>query len=59
MLEKIGNILSSVRFWQLVLGAVLLILASYGVIPQQIADVIASLLGISVVVGSVDKFSQK
>jgi hypothetical protein len=55
MISKITSILGSVRFWQLLIGALLLILASYGIIPQEIANVIAGLLGVSVTIGTVDK----
>jgi len=59
MIDKISNLLSSIRFWQLVIGAVLLILADYGIIPAQIAEVIAALFGVSVVVGTADKVLKK
>ncbi len=58
MIDKVIKILGSVRFWQLLIGALLVILGSYGVIPVELANIIAGALGISVTIGTVDKFSK-
>lgn len=58
MWNKIVELLGSVRFWQLLIGAVILILAYYGIIAQELANVIAGFLGISIVVRTTDKFNQ-
>ena len=57
MWNKIIEVLGSMRFWQLVIGAVLLILAQYGVVPAELATTLAGFLGISIVVRTVDKFN--
>ena len=59
MIEKIKNILGSVRFWQVLIAIVLLSLASYGLIPEELAKAIATLLGISVTIGTIDRSSEK
>lgn len=59
LLEKFSEILGSPRFWQLFAGLALLILAYYAVIPQGLADLIASFLGISVAVGTADSVAKK
>jgi hypothetical protein len=55
MINKINNILSSVRFWQVFIAITLLTLASYGIISNELANGIATLLGISVAIGTADK----
>jgi hypothetical protein len=55
MLKKIQNLLSSIRFWQLVAGLVLIILGYYAVIPQELANMIAGFFGISIGIGTIDK----
>lgn len=52
---KIKEILGSVRFWQLTAGLVLLILAFYDLIPQQLAEMIAGYLGLSIAIRTADK----
>jgi len=56
MFDKIKNILSSVRFWQLFVGAVIVILGQQGVMSPEMANTIAGLLGVSVTINTVDKF---
>ena len=58
MFEKITEIFGSVRFWSLTAGVILLILSFYGIIPQELANILAGYLGISLVVRTVDKFRQ-
>lgn len=55
MKKKILDILSSVRFYQLVIAFVVQVLATYSIIPQEIANAISGLLGASVVISTVDK----
>ena len=59
MWNKIKEVLGSIRFWQLVIGAIVLILADYGFIPTDLAGVIASFLGISVTVRTLDRIGSK
>lgn len=58
-MNKIKSILNSIRFQQVVIVAVLFALVSEGVIENEtsvvIANLIASILGISVIVGTIDK----
>ena len=58
MWQKIKSLLGSIRFWQLVIAAILLILRGYGIIPPEVADTVAGLLGISTAVGTIDKFAK-
>lgn len=58
-MEKIIELISSRRFQQLTIGLILLILAFYKVIPQELANLISGFLGISVTVGTIDKIADK
>lgn len=58
MFEKIGELLSSRRFWQLVVATILLVLGSYEIIPKEVAEILAGLFGVSVAVGTVDKLNK-
>jgi hypothetical protein len=55
MIKKINDLLGSIRFWQTLIAIVLLCLASYEIIPNNLANAIAGLLGISVAIGTADK----
>jgi len=55
MWSKITTMFSSIRFWQLVIAAVIAILADYAIIPLELSQVIITLLGASVLVRTVDK----
>ena len=57
-MDKFIELINSRRFQQLTIGAVLLILSYYGIVPQDLANILASYLGISITVGTLDKFSQ-
>ena len=67
MLAKIKAILKSIRFWEVVVATVLFALIEGGIIDNEtavlIARIIATTLGISVTIGTVDKvasnFSRK
>lgn len=54
--KKYWAILNSVRFHQLAIAFVLLVLAHYGKIDTWLASAIAGFLGTSVFVGTVDGF---
>ena len=58
MFDKIKAILGSIRFWQIVVAAVLLYLGEVGVIGLEVAKTIAGVLGVSVTVGTVDKVAK-
>ena len=47
---KIKNILGSIKFWEAVLASLVKVLATYGVIPDAIADPIIYLLGVSITI---------
>jgi len=57
-MEKIKSLLGSIRFQQLIIGVVLIVLGYYGIIPQALADIIAGALGISIGVGTVDRAAE-
>ncbi len=67
MLAKIKSILSSIRFWEVVIATLLFALIEGGIIGSEsavlIARIVATTLGISVTIGTVDKaannFSRK
>lgn len=54
-MDKIKLILSSIRFWQVVVGAVVYALGQEGVIALAVAQTITTILGVSVTIGTVDK----
>lgn len=58
-MTRIFDLLNSRRFQQLVIALILLILAFYKVIPQELAELIAGLFGTSVLIGTVDKFNSE
>ena len=57
-MNKIKELLSSRRFWQLTIATILLVLGSYQVIPKEVAEMIAGLFGVSVAVGTIDRFNK-
>jgi hypothetical protein len=58
MIDKIKNILGSIRFYQLVLAGIIYLLGFYGVLPDEVAkSVIAILLG-SVTIDTADKLGK-
>jgi small basic protein len=59
MFEKYVEILSSARFWQVVVAFVLVYLGGEGVVDMNIASTVASILGVSVTIGTVDKIGAK
>jgi len=59
MLDKIKEILSSIRFWQMVLAFVLYTFGTEGIIDPVWGETIAKILGVSVTIGSIDSFAKK
>lgn len=57
-MSRIWDLFSSRRFQQLAVGLILLVLAFYKVIPQELANLIAGFFGASVVVGSADSVAR-
>ena len=59
MLEKLGSLLKSVRFWQVTAAAVVQVFAFY--IPDFVglANIITGYLGVVITIGSVDSFATK
>lgn len=55
MLDKIKEILTSVRFWQVTIVAALQVLALYELIPADLTNVVSAWLGVTVLIGTVDK----
>jgi len=58
-MTKILEVLSSIRFQQLLVATIAEILGFYGIIPAELAHYIAGLFGFSVIVGTVDKVTKK
>ena len=56
---KLKEMVSSITFWQSVVGAVILILGERGIIPLNIAVVIAGWCGWGVVKRTADKVIDK
>lgn len=57
--SKVVLILTSVRFWQMVCGAVVGYLTSMGYISDEMGTMLMTILFGSVAIGTVDKFSKK
>lgn len=55
MLDKIKSVLSSIRFWQVTLIAVLQVLALYELVPTDLVNIVSGWLGVTVLIGTVDK----
>lgn len=53
------SFLKSSRFWQIVVAALAVLLAEYGVIPTVVATTIAAILGVSVTIRTVDRLGEK
>ncbi|MDC1191167.1 hypothetical protein N8148_03095 [Gammaproteobacteria bacterium] len=58
-MSKLKEILSSVRFWALTIGAVVAILSFYGVIPAEIQKIVLVWLGTVTGIGTLDKVVDK
>lgn len=59
MIDKIKGILESVRFWQVTLAAIVQVLAYFGVLAPELANIITGWLGVVITIGSVDSFAMK
>ena len=57
-IAKVGNILTSVRFWQVVGIAVVGYLGDTGVVSPEVSISIITVLGGSVAIGTIDKLSK-
>lgn len=55
MIDKIKNILTSIRFWQVTIVAAIQVLAVYDIVPQELANVVSGWLGVTVLIGTIDK----
>jgi len=56
---KVTLILTSIRFWQMVCGAVVGYLTSVGYLTQEMGTMLMTILFGSVTLGTIDKFSKK
>ena len=59
MVSKFVSILKSVRFWQVVAASALMYFGQEGAIDPELAKIVAQVLGASVVIGTVDRASEK
>lgn len=58
-MDKIKSLLGSVRFQQAFVVLVLQLLAYYKVLPQEVINYISIFFGVSITVGTVDRFAEK
>lgn len=56
-MTRLLDLFGSRRFQQALVALTLLILAYYNVIPQGLANLIAGFFGVSITVGTIDKFN--
>lgn len=59
MFDKIINILGSVRFWQVLIAFVVLYIGDAGGMSVALSEAIAGMLGVSVGIGTIDKFRNR
>jgi hypothetical protein len=59
MLNKVKQILGSVRFWFVTIGATVAILAHLGVIDPEIQKIVLAWLGTVTGIGTVDSIATK
>lgn len=57
--EEVADIVTSTRFWQLVIITALQLATHYGFIDAAAANIISAAFGVSITVRTVDRFSQK
>lgn len=57
-LKALLPFLTSVRFWKVVIAAVVVYLGSQGVLGGDLVILVTSILGVSVVIRTVDRFSE-
>ena len=55
MFGKIKEVFGSIRFWQLLVAAIVAILAEYGILSPDLVGIIVSFLGVSIAVRTIDK----
>jgi hypothetical protein len=58
-MEKFKKMILSISFWQSVIGAVVLVLGQYDVIPVDVSVIIAGWCGFGVVKRTTDKVIDK
>ena len=58
MINKIKKALGSMRFYYLVIALVAGILAYYGIIDNEVADLVYGFTGVSILVRTADKFKK-
>lgn len=51
--------LKSTRFYCVLLACVALMLGDYGILPVEVVTLISSVLGVSVIIRTTDRFSEK
>ena len=59
MIDKIMELFYSLRFWQVTLAAVLQVVAYFGALDSELANILTAWLGVVVTIGSVDSFAMK
>ena len=59
MFNKVKEILNSVRFWQVVLGALMMYVESKGWVDQALRDLVITVLGVSVTLGTADSVATR
>lgn len=59
MKAKLLEIFGSVRFWFVTVSAIVAILSFYGVIPDEIRNIILGWLGTVTGIGTLDKVAEK
>lgn len=56
-MTKLKEILGSIRFWFVTIGAIVAILSFYGVIPDEVQKIILAWLGTVTGIGTLDKIA--
>lgn len=59
MITSIKEILGSVRFWFVTISALIAILSFYGVVPDEVRNIIIAWLGTVTGIGTLDKVAGK
>ena len=59
MKEKLQEMVSSMRFWYLVIAMVSFLFKEYGIIPEEIMVAIFGFTGIGIGVRTIDKVGKK
>lgn len=59
MLDKIKELLGSVRFWGVTAGALSQVLAFFGALDTELANILTGYFGVVITIGSVDSIATK